>query len=349
MKQKQIIILSLVLSVLLVGTLIKTVIQKENVQTVPGNQIYGSLAFGFEPHKVETILIGRGMRDPLVELVKESGLWKVKGLWAANANEEKVDNFLGELRGARGEIRATGRDFFPDFGIRDAEAFFIKLIGAGNATLLDLRVGTKTTGSRGYFLRKANGDEVYFTDTNMAELLGIYTNFTEAVPSNSYWADLALFHADIDRTISVVMEHISAERRRTTVLGIRREGTESDLTKKLWSFINQGSSKKPVDSEKVLRLFVTLNSVQAQSVADPSGKDYGLDTPFLEITVTEKGHNEIHAIVSPKNVKEDVCFVKISNRPGIFKLSAHYLQDLDMKDEQLLKDNAVEKASSKTL
>ena len=39
-------------------------------------------------------------------------------------------------------------------------------------------------------------------------------------------------------------------------------------------------------------------------------------------------------------MKEDFFFVKISNHPEIFKLSAHYLQDLDMKDEQLLKEEA---------
>ena len=70
---------------------------------------------------------------------------------------------------------------------------------------------------------------------------------------------------------------------------------------------------------------------------DPSGKDYGLDAPVLEIAVTEKDRGEVRVSVGAKDAKEDVYFVKASNRPEVFKLSANDFQDLDMKDEQLLK------------
>ena len=339
MKPKQIIVLGIILGVLLAGALFKSVIQKMDPRTVSGAQLDGGVAFDFEPGKIEKILIGRGAKAQPVELVKANGIWKVKSLWGAVADETRVAGFLEKLCGTRGELRATGKNFFADFGIGDADAFSIKLTGLQNTTLLDLKLGAKTAGSGGYFLRKAAGEEVYFTDMDMAELLGIFTTFSEAVPLSGYWADLVLFRIDRDRCLSVVTEHLSKEKGRTAILGIRREGTGGEPSKDPWRFIKAGDPKKVPDPDKVLRLLIAFNSVQAQSVVDPAGKEYGLDTPLLEIAVTEKERGETRLTVSPKNEKEDVYFVKASDRYGIFKVSAHYFQDLDMKDEQLLKES----------
>ena len=338
MKRNQIIILGIILGALVAATLLKTVVQKMDPRTAKGTQLYGALAFDFTPGKVERILLARGMETPSVELVKTNGFWKVKSLWNAAANEGKVNNFLAKLRSAQGELRATEKNLFADFGIGDQEAFSIQLKGAENRSFLDLRIGAKPVDREGYFLRKAAGDEVYFTDMNMAELLGIFTEFTKAVPLSGYWADLALFHIDIDHCLSVVTEHLSKEKGRTPVLGIRRDGTGDDPSKNPWNFIKEEAPKKFADPDKALRLLVALNSVQAQSVVDPNGKDYGLDTPLLEIAVSEKDRGEVRATFSPKNEKEDVYFVRVSDRPEVFKLSAHYFQDLDLKDEQLLKE-----------
>lgn len=347
MEKKQIMILILILAILLAGTALKILIQKKDPQTVPGPQFSGALAFQFEPATVERILLRRTAKTPQVELVKVNGRWEIKSLWGAIANEGKVISFLEKIRDIRWEPRAAGGKFFADFGIDHAEAFSIRLTGAENSPILDVRVGTKPAGRDGYFLRKASGDEVYFTDTNMAELLGIFTAFNEAAPLSGYWANLALFNIPIDRVLSVVMKPFAGGKEQPPVLGIRREVTGDDPSKNPWSFIKEESPAKTVDPEKVLRLLVALNSVQAQAVVDPNGQDYGLGAPVLEIAVTEKDRGEVRVTVGPKNAKEDVYYVKVSDRPEVFKLSANDFADLDMKDEQLLKEIPAAKAPPK--
>lgn len=349
MKKKQIIILSLILGALLAGTVLKALIQKTDPRTMPGFQSFGDLAFHFEPGNVEKILLGRGGKVP-VELVKVNGRWEIPSLWGAAALEGKVINLLEKIRGIRWESRATGQKFFADFGISDEEAFSMQLMGRGTAPLLDLRVGTKPVGQNGYFLRKASGDEVYFTDTNMAELLGIFRDFAEALPSPDFWPDLKLFDIKIDRVSSVVVNHLSEGKERVPTLGIRRDAAGDDPSKNPWNFIKEETPAKTVDPEKVLRFLVALNSTEAQNVVDPSGNDYGLDAPVLEIAVTEKDRGEVRVALSPKGAKREIYFVKVSNRPEVFKVMANYFdfRDLDMKDEQLLKEASAAEVSPKT-
>lgn len=338
MKKKQIIILCLVLGVLLAGIIFKTFVRGTDPRTVSGPQLEGDPAFRFDTAQVEKILLEHKGKAPPVELAKVNGRWEVKTLWGARADEGKVLRFLEEVRGLHWELRAADKKFFSDFGIDDPEAYSVQLAGTGDAPLLDLRVGTKQAGRSGFFLRKASEDEVFFTETDIAELLGIFSAFADAAPRPDYWADLTLFDIHIDRALSVVIERLSGGKERVPALGVRREAEGEDLSKNAWKFTAAGSPAKAVDPDKVLKLLIALNSVKAQTVVDPHGKDYGLKAPVLEIAVTEKGRGEVRITVGAKDEKADVYFVKSSDRPGIFQLSANDFQDLDRKDEQLVQE-----------
>ncbi len=346
MKKKQIIILGMILGVLLAGTALKILVRKSDSRTMREAQLFGDTAFHFEPGAVERILLGNGTKTS-VELVKVNGRWEVESRWRVAAMEGKVINFLEKIRGIRWELRAKGENFLPDFGISDEEAYFIRLMGAGKTPLPDLMVGTKPAGSSGHFLRRASSDEIYFTDTNMAELFGILRGFPGPVPSGDYWADLALFNINIDRVLSVVAERFTEGKERVPVLGIRRESIGSDPSKNPWHFTRGENVAKTVDPEKALKLFVMLDSIRGRTVLDPNGNDYGLDAPVLEIAVLEKDRPEVRVTVSPKNAEGDAYFVKFSNRQQVFKLSANDFQDMDIKDEQLLKEAPAAQASPK--
>lgn len=346
MNKKQIIILAVIFGALLLGIGIKTLFQSLDFMTVKSKQMKVPSTFTFEPTQVEKILLGRGVTPP-VELMKQNGVWKVKSLWDAKANKTKIYDLLKKLSSIQGELRGSGKNLFPDFGIMEPESFSIKLIGAGNVPILDLRVGLKKAGSNGYFIRKAGSENVFLAEVNMAELLGIYTALEEAHPQSDFWADTALFDLKPENVKQIVVRHMKVGVQ-TMVAGAVLEKDKKDPSKSTWEFIQPGGTFQP-DPDKILRFIAALNSIQAQKVVNPNGVGYGLDKPVWELAVTEgnppekqdetrpssQGGKEIILSAGPKNEKEDVYFVKIAGDPTIFQLSGHYFEDLDVTLERL--------------
>ncbi|MBU9888286.1 MAG: DUF4340 domain-containing protein [Candidatus Omnitrophica bacterium] len=343
MKPKQIIVLSIILGILVAGVLFKSALRGQDPRTVRGPWSDEKSLLDFEPAKVEGIYLERrGKSVPPVSLVRKDVGWTVASRWDVLADESRVVRFLEKLRDLRGELRATGDRFYGDFGIGDAEAFTAQLTGKDGAALLDLRIGTKRAGREGYFLRRAGTDTIYLTETDLGELLGIFTDLSEAAPSADPWVDLSLFELPVDEVVSVVIE-----RDRMPVLGIRRGTGGEGATENAWSFVRTGTPAKTVDPDKALHLLVAFNSIRAQKVVDPKSGDHGLNAPVLEITVTRKERGEVRVTVGAKDAKEDAYFVKISGRPGIFKLSADDFQELDITDERLVRETPSAKEAPK--
>ncbi|MDD5226003.1 MAG: DUF4340 domain-containing protein, partial [Candidatus Omnitrophica bacterium] len=288
MKPKQIIILGIIFGVLVLGILLKSWVRSagDNAGVAQG----GSVAFAeFDPARLERILISRpakaGTPAPGVELAKENGVWKVKSLWNAKADPVKVENLIQKFRSAQGEERGSGKNLFGDFGIQDAEAFSIRFLGAGDASLLDLRLGTKQAGENACFFRKAAGEEVYLVDLNIRELLGIYTDLNEAIPASLFWADLSLFDLNPEKVTRITVYLLKGQEK-TMITGLGRVTDPKDPLKTSWKFLRKGMTSS-LDPDKVLKFIAVLKSVRAEKVVDPSGKGYGLEKPVWQLAVTE--------------------------------------------------------------
>ncbi len=346
MTQKQIVILCGILGVLALGIFLKSWIRSAGDSAEAARA--GRVAFSeFDSAKLERILIGRpaktgGSQTPAVELTKENGVWKVKSLWSAQADPVKVEALIREIRSAQGELRGSGKKLFEDFGIQEGEAFSIQLFGAKDASLLDFRVGTKQAGENVYFIRKASSENIYLVEMNLAELLGIFTDFKEAKPDSLFWADRSLFNLDPEKVTRITVDHVK-NRVKTMTAGFGLVKDPNDPAKNSWIFLQRADRSYTLDPEKVLRFIATLNSVKAQKVVDPAGKDYGLENPDWEIAVTEGGTETILSI-SGKNEKEKGCFVKISRNPGVFILGATYTEDLEVDDARFAKEASKEAA-----
>jgi hypothetical protein len=273
MTKKQILILSVILTVLAMGILLKAWVRSAGEGA--GSAVRTGVALAdVNPAKIERILIGRGLEAASVELAKESGVWKVKSLWDAPANSFKVEKFIQQLSSARGELRGTGKDLLKDFGIEDANSFSIKFLGTGNGVLLDLRIGTKKDGAEDSFIRKAGSADVYFVDMDLTETLGVYTAPGTAKPTGTPWADLSLFRLDPEKLTKITIDRMNGNEK-TMVLGLAREIDPKDPGRGSWKYLRP-EMRLPLDPEKVIKFIATMNSVQAEKVADPGGKGYGL-------------------------------------------------------------------------
>jgi hypothetical protein len=265
-----------------------------------------------------------------VELVKEGNVWKVKSLWNAKADSVKVEGLIQKLSSVQGELRGTGKKLFRDFGIGDKDSFSIKFTGA-NKTFMDLRLGTQKAGD-GYFIRKAEDDGVYFIETDMAGLLGIYADFEKATPSSAFWADLSLFNLDPEKVTKVAVFRMKGDEK-VMAAGLERETDPKDPAKSSWQFLREGIISSP-DPEKVLRFIAMLASIKAQKVVDPDGKGY---EPVWQLVVTE-GNKETILDAGPKNEKEGIYFVRASSDASVFGLSASYFDDMNVDDTHFMKD-----------
>lgn len=333
MKPKQIIVLSVIFGILALGILLKTWVRSasDNVGSARG----GLVAFAeFDPVKLERILIRHGKQAP-VELAKENGVWKVKSLWNAKADDAKVEKLIQKLRSARGELRGSGKKLFADFGIQDTEALSIRLLGLGNAVLSDFRIGTKQAGENGYFFRQAASEDIYFADVNMPDLLGVFTTLNEADLSSLFWADLSLFDLDPEKVTRITLYRLNGEEK-TMTAGLERAADPKDPLKSSWKFLRKDLSST-LDPDKVLKFIAVMNSVRADKIVDPAGKGYGLEKPVWQLAVSEGGRKTLLNAGS-KDEKQKIVYVKRSGDPAVFELKTSFFSDLNVDDTYFVKD-----------
>jgi len=282
---------------------------------------------------------------PPVELVKEKDLWRVKSLWDVPADVTKVNHLLEKLSTAKGELRGNEKKLFEDFKIKNEDAFSMVISGDGGKVLLDLKVGTKQAGMQGCFLRQTASDEVYFSDVNMADLLGIYTPLEEGKPSSDYWADLTLFKFQPENVQKITVFQLK-NGAKTGAAGIELVTDKSDPTKNSWKFLRQDLSSS-IDPDKVIRFIATLNSIKAKNVVDPDGKGYGLEKPVLEIAVTAGG-KETAISLGVNDEKAGGYYAKISDASSIFLVNGYYFGDLNIDDTHFFKESQPPADSQKT-
>ncbi|HNX67901.1 MAG TPA: DUF4340 domain-containing protein [Candidatus Omnitrophota bacterium] len=341
MNQRTIFILSVIFGALVLGLGVQALFRAYDRTTAGSGRDGSVLAVSFDPAKVEKILIGRPVQPAgraavaPVELVKDGAAWKVKNLWNAKADPAKIKTLLQKIGALRGEFRGSGKDLFPDFGITDTEAFSLKFEAASDVSVLDLRIGTKPAGN-GYFVRKAGGNDVYFAEIDLAGLFGIFTPFEDAIPAGDFWADVTLFDLAPEKVRKITVNHIRGTEKQMTA-GCALEKDPKDPAQTTWVFLQRADRSFALDPDKVLRFIATLNSVKAQKVVDPAGKDYGLEKPAWEIAVTE-GERETVLSLGAKDEKTSSYFVKISAVPAIFQLSAYYAEDLQIDDSRFMKE-----------
>lgn len=331
MTKKQILILSVIFGFLALGILLKTGVRVFRED----NRVVMTKVIHLTPSSLDQILLGKGSERSSIELVKENGVWKVKSLWNAKADFSKISDLLGKLELAMRtqEPRGKGKNLFPDFGITDQDAFSLKFVSA-NKTLMDLRLGVKKSGE-GYFIRKTGDDSVYFIETDMAGLLGIYADFEKATPSSAFWADLSLFNLDPEKVTKIAVFRMKGDEK-AMAAGLERETDPKDPAKSSWKFLRESMTSVP-DPEKILRFIATLSSIKAKNVVDPAGKEYGLGKPVWQLVVTE-GNKETILDAGPKNEKEGIYFVRASSDASVFSLGATYFDDMNVDDTHFMKD-----------
>ena len=344
MKLKQVFVLSGIFILLMVGVFVRNLQKPSELVT----EEYVPLNLSFEPNQIMKIKIKKGQAEPpqgaravegatqervgiYTELVKDKNQRKVVTLSNAHADQKKIEDLLTELRQMKGELRGKGKELFGDFGIHEEGTFHILFQDAAGFPVLNLILGNKKANGS-VFIRQKDSEEIYLTEANLFNSIGIYGDPEDEEPDSNYWAATELIPADLGKVKSVEMCRFRDGNKILTV------GLVKDLQKKKWKY-TQEPVPFALDSEKVGQFLNTVKSVRAQKALDPKARDYGFSKPTWQMKLGLESGEEIVVTTAGLDSKTNAYPVQVSTEPVVFQVPKYYLENLDVDDSKFFVNN----------
>ncbi len=324
MKAKQLIILSAIFTLLILGAFLKSC--RESVH-LP-QEVYSDFSLSFPKESVSEIdLIKPGATQSesyAVKLVKESSLWRIKSLESARADESKIDEFVGKILELKGEIRGTDKSVFSDFKITDGEAFEVNVRDADGKNLAGFLVGLTVTDSQSIFIRKKGSDLVYVCPVNVLQFAGISGDLNSEHPSSEYWAaqDIGVFEASKVRGISI--KRYPNQRETEAVSLIRPAGSD-------WEFQRSYGLFK-ADSQKVSDFLESFKTINARKIEHSKRRDFGFSSPVWVMTLETEGGAKMTYTAGAMERETQLYPIQISTEPIVYEIPQNAFQKIDQDD-----------------
>ncbi|MBI3312697.1 MAG: DUF4340 domain-containing protein [Candidatus Omnitrophica bacterium] len=337
MKFKQIIILSVIFILLLVGVAVRKFQKPVELSA----ELYAPLNLSFDRDAVTEIELVKGKETSAVKIIRENGMWKIPGLWSAHADFEKVNKFLDEIRQAKGEVRAKDKNLFGDFGITDEEAYRIVLKDQTQNVLLTVLLGQKKPSfESAVFLRLPGLEAVYWVSTDIFALIGIGGDPALGQLKNEFWANVKIAPLAIDQIKQIEIERFF-EGKGNVVLSLLRDSAD---TENPWKFTRENVPGRP-DQEKIKGFLSNLKLWKALKVLNPEAQDYGFEKTDWQMKLTSVSGENTMITRGAKEADTQDYFVKVSTEPVVFKASHYYFETMDRDDKYFLTETKPDESS----
>ncbi len=324
MKTKQIWILLVIFAVLGAGTFLQH-LQKPAQLSV---QEFTPLDLSFSEDRIKKIVLERNWEEhegvkpsQQVELVKNAQEWNLPGLSNARVNSQKVTEFFRQIRDARGEQRAKGKEFFQDFQIADNNSFKVSLYSENGKPELDFFLGVKTA-SGSYFIRKKDSDVIYLTETNFFAQMGIYGDPGKDNLVPDQWAAADFLRVDADKVRGIEIKSWDAK-------GREKIKTQLEFKENKWQFKNT-AAKGSADGQKVKDFLAGMASWTAEKVVPGDSRDFS--KPLWQMTVSFEGGQTKTFKGAQRDEKTGVVFFQSSGDGAAYQLSKYYFENMDKDD-----------------
>jgi hypothetical protein len=333
-KLKNLIIFGVLLLVLIVAVVLKQQQKPAELTT----EEYLPLNLAFDSAKVAKIEIGKGKDVKAVEIAKnEAGTWILPKFFNARADEKKIQDLFKAIQEAKGELRATDKALFADFGLTDDKAYRIAFLDAAGKPVFTLLAGPKTTQYAFAFVRKADSDQIFHAGANIFNRMGIYEDPEKVSPQSDEWASLVLLDPKQDQVDELeILRFI--EGKKTTVSHVRRETDPSDLSKKWWKFERKGVPFTP-DAVKIKQFFKVFETSPASKALDPKARDYGFSASKWQMKLHQDNGQEILITAGAEDPAAQGTFIQVSGEPVVFLLPKYYFDNFDVDDSKLFGEN----------
>lgn len=288
----KLIIVQLIIIVILIGAYFAT--RESQVAATASERANEPLIRNLPLDRVASIEISKG--EEKVVLKKQSDpeksgseeKWVLASAWDAEANNERVKEFIDEMRLLkRGHFRGDNPRLLEKYGLDEKERTTILFKDAKDRTISSVILG-RTTFSMADFASLQDGRQRESTSTTYVLLPG--TTTVHEIPGShhvsaarTYWANLKIVDMDTD-DISLVQ--IQSEKHQFALVRRIKESSPQDTKppeegeppdkkkeekKEYEWFIHLGKGKEPIvaDDGKVQSLLSTLAHLSASDIVEP--------------------------------------------------------------------------------
>jgi hypothetical protein len=134
----------------------------------------------------------------------------------------------------------------------------------------------------------------------------------------------------------------------TKILSIPADGVQEvrlknpqqtiDLKRENGKWLMTQPQALPADNDTTTTLVSALSSLNADTVVDDKATDlapYGLKTPTVDVTVTEKGGKTDDLLIGDETLKGDGSYAKLANDPRVFTIASYVKTNIDKSPNDL--------------
>ena len=289
--------------------------------------------------------------------------WTVVSKFGAPASQEKMDEYLGILKGLKGEFRATASgDALKDYSLDDAGGFHVLGYDAGSdAPALHLVSGKSPTFEKA-FARAADSDQVYVIDVSLRREAGIYTVEMGDAPEGTHWLDKTVLELDSEKVKKAELVYpdksiaFELQKKETPpaeappdgtapesaetpaeAAGTPADGAASDPAPPAeiieeWNWVvTQGGPGTEFHSNAAANLARRLARISATDVVDPEKKaDWKLDPPQYRATVTVEGRESPLVIEAGRPAGDTYAYLRLPDSASdvVYKVSGYDFEQL---------------------
>jgi hypothetical protein len=267
-----------------------------------------------------------------VHLIRNGdGNWRVASSYGAPANATKIGDFLGVLRGLKGDLQAERKTSHAGLGVDDESALRIEVTTGDGRTAVIL-AGERAGGAYGEsYVRRGGEDNVYRVNQDVRRSAGMISTSIPA-PSARDWLDLTLADISFDAVRRVIVAY--PDRRLAIVRDAGENGSPAS-----WK-LEEGGLAEKFKVERMESWISAASLITAEDAADPSLADKGkaVAEPYCLTIEAENKPDFILEVFS----RDDVWYAVASTRPGLaYSLTTANQSRLFPKIEEFFQEEPV--------
>jgi hypothetical protein len=329
MKEKNLIVLFVILAVLIGLVFVKKTLEKDVPMT---EEIIDIIAPSVSAEAVNEIvlMLGNGRNDDdaaadegggdekeeedkgqgtggeeaqaVVRLVREGDRWKDITRYGVYANEKTISSALDKLDQLKGELRSNKADILEDFGIEEAQAFNIQL-RRSDGQAVHILVGMKKAGYQNNFVRLQGANAVYLVNEDLLATFGVRGEGDGQSLDTKQWADQRIAHMEVDHVVGVSISQ-TVDGRQEQVIKLRQATVDDQ--KKWQSAIPYDFT---LDATKIKKIAENLNNIYARDVIAPDTQGV-YDSPGWVGTFTLEDGETVQIVRGAKDSDGQNYYVK---------------------------------------
>ncbi len=248
---------------------------------------------------ISRISLGFGSQDDAVVLANGPDGWIVESYFNAGANQQRIESLLRSFSNLSGEFRSDNQSVLGDYGLLDEQALTVRGLDLSGEEVFAVKVGQSPQGFSGNFMRLADSNKVYLSQTGMLSSMGIYGE--PELPKNQHFLELQAVKENsqnIDRLTIADGNQIRVFSKQFGLIEPAEgsdEGAEATPDRTIWTWQLDGKSATDLAKTKIDGILNSSVSIRANDVADPtaSPERYGLENPVRKLTLKRQDGSEL--------------------------------------------------------